>query len=140
MLPHAFASSGSRKPSRLPLAAAVVAALMGTGFWYANRPELAQYRAQAREAQQSEQGRTADEARLVEEQRKRDEIARLVEEERARDEAARLVEEQPKPDEVARLVEEQRERDEVARFVEEQRKEEEELTAKRNRLSRARGG
>ena len=154
--PHPVASHGSRKPSRLAMAAVLVAVLTGTGVWYANRPELVriitaartqthamlaqlQHQAQPREAQQFEQGRTAYKARLVEEERARDEAARLVEEERWRNEAARLVEEQPKPEEVARLVEEQRERDEVARVVEEQRREEEALTAERNqRLALAR--
>jgi serine/threonine protein kinase len=127
----------SRKPSRLLIAAVVVAVLTGTGYWCANQPELAQVitavrmqtyaivtqlqqRALPHQAQQSEQGRAADEARQVEQQS-------------ALDAATPPIEEQPKPDEVARLVQEQLERDEIARAVEEQRREEEALAAERSR-------
>jgi len=86
--PHPFDSSASRNPPWLPIALALAAALVGSGLWYAARPEfgpivtmlrmqaqtvLAQLgqEGQAREAEQTEQQRAGGEtARLADDQRK----------------------------------------------------------------------
>ena len=90
--PHPFASSASRKPSRLPIAAALAAVLVGSGIWYATRPELAPIVTTLRmEAQailaQLEQQWQAREAEQAEQERKGGEAARLAEEQRKNEEA-----------------------------------------------------
>ena len=89
--PHPFVTSASRKPPRLLIAAVLAAVLVGSGIWYATRPELApivntlrmeakailaklEQQWQAREAEQAEQERKGGEAtRLAEKQRTNEE-------------------------------------------------------------------
>jgi hypothetical protein len=99
----------------------------------ANEARLAEEQRKAEAARIAEDKRKADEARLAEEQRKA-ETARIAEEQR-KAEAARIAEEQRKA-ETARLAEEQR-KVETARIAEEQRKAEAARLAEEQRKAEA---
>ncbi|MPZ44381.1 MAG: protein kinase [Betaproteobacteria bacterium] len=90
--PHPFASGAARKPPRLPIALVLAAALVGSGLWYATRPQFAPIIGTLRMQTQTilaqlEQEWQARQAGQGEQQRKGGEAARLAEEQRKNEEA-----------------------------------------------------
>ena len=90
--PHSFAAGTARKPSRLPILAALAALLLASGLWYATRPELAPVVGMLRTEAQSMLGQLreqwpAPEAQQTVQERRGDAAARVAEEQRKNSEA-----------------------------------------------------